>query len=398
MVCEAVIDLEFNQNELAAELKCCFRPAVRQFTFNLNSLLEVDQITSDSISLRWHKQREQELVFRARSSEIRVEAENGFNNLTIRYHGKISGWCNILEENRKALSFYSVWYPQETSVALPDIIIRIHGLCDYFILNAEYDWIQKTWTYGGRGYDTGNIIALKRGHYAISNEGVFSLYYLSREEAEAGDYLKHYFQSVSDYYQNNLFQPKEIKKIDVVSLLLPEASGAYFRKELIVLSQIMGEDYPRGTLQMNLAYLMAHELGHNWCSGADCSTWEDWLNETTAEWSSLLYAWDRGDSELFTFILDSRSMNYTKCPPIRTADGSRPEGVHQKGTVLFYEIFKEYGEDVVREMLRTFVSLEEKTTKAFLMVLREKVGEDIADTIERGLSLQTYENLFKLNK
>ena len=26
--------------------------------------------------------------------------------------------------------------------------------------------------------------------------------------------------------------------------------------------------------------LMAHELGHLWFTGADVSSWEDWLNET----------------------------------------------------------------------------------------------------------------------
>ncbi len=47
----------------------------------------------------------------------------------------------------------------------------------------------------------------------------------------------------------------------------------------------------------------AHELAHEWCSGANCVSWEDWLNETTAEWSMLLYCLDRGKTDIFDAMI-----------------------------------------------------------------------------------------------
>lgn len=67
--------------------------------------------------------------------------------------------------------------------------------------------------------------------------------------------------------------------------------------------------------------------------------------------------------------------------------------MHDRGTILFYEIYKKYNKDTLIEMLRTFVSLNKKSTDAYLIALKKNVGEEIANIVERGLSLETYENM-----
>lgn len=391
---QAIMDLEFANNEIYVEVSYNLGHAINNFVFSINALLEIDSIESGTKNLLWYKNKDYELVFRAKAQEIIVKSDADFETFTIKYHGKISGCFNIIEENRKALSFYSVWYPQETNISMPDALIRVHNLSNHFVLNAKFDNGQKIWTYGDKGYDVGNIIALKKDNYYVSSEGIFNFYFLSDEEAEAGQYLKYYFKDVLDFYQNKLYFPKEIAKMDMVSLLMPESSGAYYRKDLIVLSRILSEHCPPHALRVNLAALIAHEVAHNWCSGADCNTWDDWLNETTAEWSSLLYALYKDDTELFEYILDWKLKNYTKAPVIKTSDGSRPTiGVHDRGTILLYEIYKKYNKDILIEMLRTFVFLKEKSTNAYLIELKKNVGEEISHIVERGLSLDMYENM-----
>lgn len=391
---QAIMDLEFVSDEIYVEVSYNLDHAINKFIFSINSLLEIDSIESETKKLSWYKNKDYEPIFREKAQEIIVKSDIDFKTLKIKYHGKISGYFNIIEENRKALSFYSVWYPQETNTQMSDVLIRIHNLSDHFVLKADFDGDQKIWTYGDKGYDGGNIIALKKDNYYVSSEGIFDFYYLSDEEGEAGQYLKYYFKDVLDFYQNKLYRPKEIAKMDMVSLLMPQASGAYYRKELIVLSRILSEDCPSNTLRVNLAAIVAHEVAHNWCNGADCDTWDDWLNETTAEWSSLLYALYKDDTELFDHILDWKLKNYKKAPVIKTSDGIRPTiGVHDRGTILFYEIYKKYNKDILMEMLRTFVFLKEKSTNAYLIELKKNLGEEIAYVVERGLSLETYENM-----
>lgn len=137
---------------------------------------------------------------------------------------------------------------------------------------------------------------------------------------------------------------------------------------------------------MQITWMFAHETAHIWCSGANVETWEDWLNETTAEWSALLFTLHKKDPELFDEFLKPKLARYEKLPPIKTRDGSRPEGVHDKGTVLFYRIYQKFGYETMKKVVRCFADLEEKNTANFLTKLRECGLTGAAVTIEENLS------------
>jgi hypothetical protein len=93
----------------------------------------------------------------------------------------------------------------------------------------------------------------------------------------------------------------------------------------------------------------------------------------------------RNNKELFDFIIKPKLDSYDSLPAIKTPDGSRPDGVHNKGTVLFYEIYKKYGVEVVRSLVRMFVGLEVKTTEKLLIEVREKISPEVAEFIEKGI-------------
>ncbi|MDR2605996.1 MAG: hypothetical protein LBC38_01780 [Oscillospiraceae bacterium] len=141
---------------------------------------------------------------------------------------------------------------------------------------------------------------------------------------------------------------------------------------------------------MNAAVLLAHEIGHNWFADADVDTWEDWLNETGAEWAALLYALHLGDEELFTRELESSTSGYANTPAIKTSDGSRPyEGVHSRGTALFYSIYLKYGADTVLWLLQTLAELSTPTTAYFISAVKAQRPE-LAEYIEYGLTAISY--------
>ncbi|MDE5576980.1 MAG: hypothetical protein K2J11_06305, partial [Oscillospiraceae bacterium] len=130
----------------------------------------------------------------------------------------------------------------------------------------------------------------------------------------------------------------------------------------------------------------AHEMAHTWCNGAEVGSWEDWLNETTAEWSMLLYCLDRNKTEIFDAMIAEHMEKYHEFPPIKTEDGSRPEGVHTKGTVLFYELYKAFGAETIKLIIRIFVGLEAKTTEKLLAEMKAQGLSEAADVIEKGLT------------
>jgi hypothetical protein len=137
------------------------------------------------------------------------------------------------------------------------------------------------------------------------------------------------------------------------------------------------------------------KLGHNWFYAANTSSWEDWLNETAAEWSSLLYILSISNYKMFEQQMDWHLKTYINTPAIKTPDLKRPDGVHDRGTVMFYEIYKKYGKDVILDILRILASLDDVTTENFLNKLRNEMGGLIPDIIEKGLSLQNYAELFE---
>ena len=126
-------------------------------------------------------------------------------------------------------------------------------------------------------------------------------------------------------------------------------------------------------------------MAHTWCSGADAGSWKDWLNETAAEWSMLLYCLDRNKTEIFDAMIAEHMEKSHGFPPIKTADGSRPEGVHTKGTVLFYELYKAFGAETIKSAIRIFVRLEIKTTEKLLAEMRAQGLSEAADVLEKGL-------------
>jgi len=182
--------------------------------------------------------------------------------------------------------------------------------------------------------------------------------------------------------------------MSIVSLGLETGSGAYFRKELMVIDKIdVSEDKEK--IRQSVIGLLGHELGHNWFTGADITTWEDWLNETGAEWAALLYILSLNEKEFFENHISKAKENYKDTPVIKSLDGKRPnDGVHTRGVMMFYEIYREYGIEVITTILKGLIELNKHTTENFLVELKNKIGSDIPNKIEQSLTMKDYTELF----
>jgi len=177
---------------------------------------------------------------------------------------------------------------------------------------------------------------------------------------------------------------------------MENSGGAYFRKELMVVGKTHIPN-DENEIRKNVIAWLAHELGHNWFLGANTSSWEDWLNETGAEWAALLYILliKKDGEELFSLNLSWAKDTYKNTPVIKSPDLKRPaEGVHTRGVMLFHEIYLRYSVDTIKTILQTLAGLEEVTTDNFLSELRAKIGGTIPDLIERGLTTEDYAMLF----
>ncbi len=378
--------------ELCVKCVVTFDKPITEFIFSLSKLLTVDCIQSKS-DTKWEISKEWKPEWAYESNEFRVSSKTPFSEISIDYHGVISGWCNVIEERKIALSMYSAWFIFETSIPIKHIF-HLQNMEDYYIVNGRYDNHEKAWIYGETNHDIGNIIALKKGQYFVESTNGIAYFYLNKAEKQHAKAFIFFYNDIIEYY-SKLFGNIDMKNLSIVSIDRKgeDVGGAYFRNELVVIDKITISNDIDVINQLAIRVL-GHELGHYWCTGADTSTWEDWLNETGAEWALLSFAHSVGKNDIFEKQISCARENYKDTPIIKTEDLKRPDtGVHTRGVVLFYHIYCKYGIEKINNILKILANLKNNTTEEFLLILREKIGDDIAEIIEKGLKTEDFDKL-----
>lgn len=373
------IDLRFENEILISSAKIFLDNFVQRFMFSLGHKLKISEIRCDGKKVEWQTLETYEPLFCSKANKFLISTDWDFRELEIVYCGKIDGWHNFISEELIELNMYGVWFPCD--IPIVEDLVKIKGCEDYFLLKGEYNPIENVWNYGGKGFDPFNIILYKKSVLKTVSSHYTSIFYIGKELTETAIKLGKIFDDILEYYSKELFGDRFINHTDIACVYpILTSGGAYKRKDLIVC--IKPDDEENKLISLN-----GHELAHEWCNGADVCSWEDWLNETTAEWSMLLYALDRGKKAVFDSLITVHLEKSSKLPPIKTKDGSRPEGVHSKGSVLFYDIYIAFGVDAVKEIIRLFVTLETKSTEELLNKMKICDMIDVAEFMENRLTM-----------
>ena len=205
-----------------------------------------------------------------------------------------------------------------------------------------------------------------------------TVYLPSGEGREAARQMQDLYDEILRYENGRLFPHRDLPHTDAACAKPGWMPGGYLRRSLIFLGD--------GPLQgREAAYTLAHETAHNWCTGAPADTWEDWLNEGTAEWAAFLFLRSRGDAAAADRILAERRETAAGKPSLRTPDGSRVPYIHSSGAALLERAFARVGTAGMERLLRVCAGLPApKTTEAFLAALRGAGLAAAADAIESG--------------
>jgi hypothetical protein len=378
------IRLSIVGNEIFVRALVYFNGKMPDITFILNNDFIIDDVFAENTRIQWEKINEIKPEFRCNCQNIKIIASDHIDNFEIGYHGKVNDcWYNIVTDDITALSSYSAWYPQGLPFNGPcKDIVTFENSEKYFVVKGTYDKFREQWSYGEEGYDPFNVIIYKKDKLKVISNEYINIYYVDPNIEKFIDKIEQIYKNILHFYNGGLFKQHELSILDIacVSPALT-VGGAYRRKDLIFLTSISENE-------LRFEYLLAHETAHEWCGGADASTWEDWLNETTAEWASLLYALEYDNDDLFHLILDQKleRMSKNNYPPIKTADGSRPDGVHDKGTILFYDIYKKQGKDVLVKMVRGFTDLEKKDTENYINQIEKNIDKEVAEEIKKRIN------------
>lgn len=129
------------------------------------------------------------------------------------------------------------------------------------------------------------------------------------------------------------------------------------------------------------AETLAHEIAHLWWNAAEVGTWEDWLNEGSAEYASMLILREEQGEESYENAVKNLEKRSEGLPPIENIDKRNPQSntvLTYKGALLLVRLEQKIGMEKMQSVLRKFYLAEEKTTAAFLRILENTAGEELS--------------------
>ena len=252
---------------------------------------------------------------------------------------------------------------------------------DYILVNGNYNKETDTF-YTTRGqkitFDPNIMLVSKSLAFCKENERV-CIYYFDNSLTDSLD--KYYVDYCKAYdYLVELYGEDKISKSTIVFLPCKDDLGAYRRDNLMVFSRFNAK-----------LHTTVHEMAHSYANGANINTWEDWLNETCAEWSSLAYEYENDQDSFITninFFKKSFLQQYGNVPyRLKETDDAHQNSfdTHVIGTLVFYDIYLEYEIKGIKVILQIFNRLQEKTTQKLLSELTNIGYDKAVDIITKCL-------------
>lgn len=165
-----------------------------------------------------------------------------------------------------------------------------------------------------------------------------------------------------------------------------DKGGGYLRTRGIFLGGLSDSSY----LNERTGYIryIAHEIAHLWWYGAPTSNWEDWLNESFAEYSAMKVIKELRGKEEFNTKLNIKRSESSNTPPIWGISRSDPlaeQVLYSKGIVLLSELEEKIGNNKFLELCKARIDKKTNNTIDFLSLINDIGGKEIADWFEQSL-------------
>jgi hypothetical protein len=269
------------------------------------------------------------------------------------------------------LNLYTAWYPINTSYGrfpytVNTTIDKGYGLFGSGVVTHK----RKKWkidqtipsidisTIYHKGLKEETIGKIKFYHYNINREAVATI----KNNTE-----KHY-----NYINNWLGATTSTELFLAVSNL--KHTTSYARKNFISLSvaKKYSEPYDK---------ILAHELGHLWWNKASVTNWEEWLNESFAEYTAIIAQRNLFGEENFVKNINRLKKRTKKlASPYQLEKGTKnyQNSVTYKGAYYLYELENKVGRVVFANFLQRTHQEKIKFTSDLMALLEKIAGKEAA--------------------
>ena len=380
--------------QLKSSLEMVLLPAgdTGHFTFLLHRGLELESVIGEDVS-HWEYLDESSGSFSPEARQIRVDLESlrGAGEairLSVAYSGQIGcimEWeVNRITREWVELGLYSPWFPlvpdgQNVVHLEYDLEVTVEG--DYQVVGAQrIEGTADGWRLVSKRPGQDMVLLAAPGFHSLKRTDGNASMFVHRtgvENQAAAQALGATGLDLLNFYREWFSDPTS-REITVV--IAPRSvGGGYVRHSLMVLSEDALTAFE--TEAMKIFKSLAHEFAHLWWNRAPADSWEDWLNESIAEYCALRAVAAKYSQKIFDTMINDKREKMKGLPPVKGLERTSPHAVdvlYSKGCVLLHDLSERVGERAFTALLRRLLAMEALSTERFLEALSDVAGSEIA--------------------
>ncbi|MBC8139866.1 MAG: hypothetical protein H7Y38_00335 [Armatimonadetes bacterium] len=145
----------------------------------------------------------------------------------------------------------------------------------------------------------------------------------------------------------------------------------------------------KGMDTAELVHNIGHELAHFWWNHAPTGTWEDWLNESFAEYSAALAARELFGERSLEKTIEQYRKEAEGSPPLRNADRNGKAAfvlLYRKGVIVLHELRRKIGAEKFVSLLAETTKRKTSNTEDFLRLTEKYSSRQTRESLEAALS------------
>ncbi len=352
-----------------------------------NTIIHAIKVNNSPVSYSFETSKPSPIIFIDEGRGLIISnpsTKPGIVSLYVNYEADFTGMETSAEsftDDYLQIGFYNAWLPVDLKSKKTTSKIRLSINKDYKVSGSGLVkkkgaiWeITQPWN----AYDN-VIIASKNLKTTQVKKGntTIETVYTSFPKKDINSIIET-SQSVLDYFGE--IYPKQDEAYIKFVVKHSASGGGYNRKNFISLRI---KEYGLSTQKT-----IAHEVAHFWATGADSTTWEDWLNESFAEYSALLYIRDRIGKEEFNTMIKKNKEYAKNTPPIwgfNRSGNNAYRVLYLKGALILNELYNKIGSRKFIEILKLKANKETNNTNDFLNMLEQQTSKRTRNWLENAL-------------
>ena len=284
--------------------------------------------------------------------------------------------CNTLNTEWIELGLYCIWHPLLVDLNTSNFKADIKISEGYKVVNAIENGLYQTLEQNQSTFDCTIIASNKFECISTSNEGInVNVYYTNEDKKDIAKNIIKYLNSGLNIFSR--FGKTSTKNLSIV-IGERDDGGGYCRPELISLSSLEGYN------ELDNFHFICHELAHMWWLDAPSNSYEDWLNESFAEYSALIAIREEFGEVEFTKLINGyreRSKDLKPIMNIKRDDPTAYGVLYEKGACVLNKLEIRIGKNEFIELLKEMKLRKISSTESFLELVEDMYGKDVKQYI-----------------